>query len=46
VVQDDQGLLVGGDGSSVFDFNGDGKAEVVYSDEYHLWMYDGSTGTT
>ncbi len=32
-------------GSSVFDFNGDGKAEVVYSDEYHLWMYDGSTGT-
>ncbi len=32
-------------GSSVFDFNGDGKAEVVYSDEYHLWMYDGQTGT-
>ena len=32
-------------GSSVFDFNGDGKAEVVYSDEYHLWMYDGSTGS-
>jgi hypothetical protein len=31
-------------GSSVFDFNGDGKAEVVYSDEYHLWMYDGLTG--
>lgn len=31
-------------GSSVFDFNGDGKAEVVYSDEYHLWMYDGPTG--
>ena len=31
-------------GSSVFDFNGDGKAEVVYSDEYHLWMYDGETG--
>lgn len=31
-------------GSSVFDFNGDGKAEVVYSDEYHLWMYDGVTG--
>jgi hypothetical protein len=32
-------------GSSVFDFNGDGKAEVIYSDEYHLWMYDGATGT-
>lgn len=31
-------------GSSVFDFNGDGKAEVIYSDEYHLWMYDGATG--
>lgn len=32
-------------GSSVFDFNGDGQAEVIYSDEYHLWMYDGQTGT-
>ncbi len=32
-------------GSSVFDFNGDGQAEVIYSDEYHLWMYDGKTGT-
>jgi hypothetical protein len=31
-------------GSSVFDFNGDGQAEVIYSDEYHLWMYDGATG--
>jgi hypothetical protein len=31
-------------GSSVFDFNGDGQAEVIYSDEYHLWMYDGKTG--
>jgi hypothetical protein len=29
----------------VFDFNGDGAAEVVYSDEVHLWMYDGTTGT-
>jgi hypothetical protein len=28
----------------VFDFNGDGKAEILYSDEYHLWMYDGPTG--
>ena len=31
-------------GSAVFDFNGDGAAEVVYSDEINLWMYDGSTG--
>ncbi len=31
-------------GSAVFDFNGDGKAEAVYSDEYHLYMYDGLTG--
>lgn len=33
-------------GSSVFDFNGDGRAEVVYSDEIHLWMYDGQTGNS
>lgn len=33
-------------GSSVFDFNGDGKNEVIYSDEYHLWMYDGPTGAS
>ncbi|MBK8253582.1 MAG: VCBS repeat-containing protein [Polyangiaceae bacterium] len=31
-------------GSAVFDFNGDGKAEAVYSDEYRLYMYDGVTG--
>ncbi len=31
-------------GSSVFDFDGDGKAEVVYSDEYHLRIYDGTNG--
>ncbi len=31
-------------GSSVFDFNGDGKAEAVYSDEIQLRVYDGSTG--
>ena len=31
--------------TSPFDFNGDGKAEVIYSDEYHLWMYDGLSGT-
>jgi hypothetical protein len=31
-------------GSSVFDFDGDGKAEVIYADEWHLWMFDGATG--
>lgn len=32
-------------GSSVFDFNGDGAAEVVYNDECHFRIYDGSTGS-
>lgn len=32
-------------GSSVFDFDGDGKAEVVYADEQFLRIYDGPTGT-
>ncbi len=32
-------------GSSVFDFEGDGKAEVVYNDECYLWVYDGTDGT-
>jgi hypothetical protein len=32
-------------GSSVFDFEGDGAAEVVYADEETLWVYDGLTGT-
>ena len=31
-------------GSSVFDFDGDGKAEVVYADEQYLRIYDGATG--
>ncbi len=31
-------------GSSVFDFEGDGKAEVIYNDECFLWVYDGATG--
>ncbi len=31
-------------GSSLFDFNGDGKVEVVYNDECHLYVYDGLTG--
>jgi len=31
-------------GSSVFDFNYDGKAEAVYADECFLRVYDGTTG--
>jgi len=30
--------------SSVFDFNGDGAAEVVYNDECYFRLYDGATG--
>lgn len=31
-------------GSSVFDFNGDGAAEVIYNDECRFRVYDGLTG--
>ena len=31
-------------GSSVFDFNGDGAAEVVYNDQYNFRVYEGRTG--
>ena len=31
-------------GSTVFDFEGDGIAEVVYADECWLWVFDGPTG--
>jgi hypothetical protein len=31
-------------GSSVFDFEGDGRAEVVYNDELFLRVFDGVTG--
>ncbi len=31
--------------SSVFDFNGDGAAEVVYGDECYFRIYDGISGT-
>lgn len=31
-------------GSSVFDFQGDGAAEVIYGDECQLHVYDGATG--
>ena len=36
----------GGTGSSVFDFNGDGTAEVVYRDECWLRVYNGKDGRT
>jgi hypothetical protein len=29
-------------GSTVFDFEGDGKAEVIYADECFLWVFDGA----
>ena len=32
-------------GSSVFDFEGDGRAEVVYADETTFRIFDGQTGT-
>lgn len=32
-------------GSSVFDFEGDGKAEVVYNDECHLYILSGENGS-
>lgn len=31
-------------GSSVFDFDRDGAAEVVYADQFDLYVYDGATG--
>jgi len=31
-------------GSSVFDFDGNGSAEVVYGDEQYMRIYDGETG--
>jgi len=31
-------------GSSVFDFEGDGQAEVVYNDQQTLWIFNGATG--
>jgi hypothetical protein len=31
-------------GSSVFDFEGDGRAEVVYADQSHFRIFDGRTG--
>lgn len=33
-------------GSSVFDFEGDGRAEVIYADELFLRVYNGTNGAT
>ena len=33
-------------GSSVFDFQGDGVAEILYADELNLYVYDGNGTTT
>ena len=35
----------GSTGSSVFDFEGDGVAEVIYADEYRLYVLNGPDGT-
>lgn len=32
-------------GSSVFDFNGDGRAEVIYNDQQYFRVYDGTSGS-
>ncbi len=42
VVQDVSSSVTG---SSVFDFEGDGKAEVVYNDECHLYILAGDDGS-
>lgn len=31
-------------GSAVYDFEGDGRGEVVYADEATMWIFDGATG--
>jgi hypothetical protein len=35
----------GNTGSAVFDFEGDGVAEVVYADQTRLWVFDGRDGS-
>jgi len=41
VTEDDSSRVTS---SSVFDFNGDGAAEVTYGDECYFRIYDGATG--
>ncbi|MFO0710085.1 MAG: hypothetical protein U0353_09620 [Sandaracinus sp.] len=43
-MQDTRDLSSRTTGSSVFDFEGDGSAEIVYSDEAYLRVYEGSFG--
>ncbi len=43
--QSSQDLSSSRTGSSVFDFNGDGQAEVVYGDECFVRVYQGTDGT-
>ncbi|MBA3394109.1 MAG: VCBS repeat-containing protein [Deltaproteobacteria bacterium] len=43
-VQQSQDLSSNTTGSSVFDFDGDARAEVVYGDECYTRVYDGITG--
>lgn len=43
-MQDTRDLSSRTTGSSVFDFDGDGTAEVVYSDEVYLRVYEGMSG--
>jgi len=44
VVSTGNGTVYVRTGSSVFDFNADGRAEVVYGDECFVRVYDGTTG--
>jgi hypothetical protein len=43
-VKQTQDCSSAGTGSSLFDFNGDGKAEVLYADETRFRIYEGATG--
>jgi hypothetical protein len=43
-LQDTRDLSSRTTGSSVFDFEGDGSAEIIYSDEQFLRVYEGSSG--
>ncbi|MEL6346793.1 MAG: FG-GAP-like repeat-containing protein [Myxococcota bacterium] len=40
-----QDITSGNTGSAVFDFEGDGVAEVVYADEAQLWVFAGPDGS-
>jgi len=42
--QKSQDLSSASTGSSLFDFDGDGKMEAVYADECYTRVYDGATG--